>query len=387
MIEVILAKGKGRRVEQGHPWVYDNEIEKVSGEPEAGELVKVFNFKNAFIGIGYYNAASTIRVRILSRREETIDYDFIYARLAEAKALRERVGYSENYRLVFSEADFLPGLVIDKFGKVLVIQSLTAGIEKRLPDITKALLKLFTPTSIVARNDVPVRTLEGLDEYKSHLHGNQKQLVIDELGVKFKIDLIEGQKTGFFLDQKENRLALNGLVENASVLDAFTYTGSFALFAAKFGAASVEGYDASEQAVVQATRNAQLNKFEQCEFKVANAFDLLPELLKQGKKYDVVILDPPAFTKSRKNMESAVRGYKEINLRGMKLVKPGGYLLTFSCSHYMPSLLLRDTIQSAAVDAGKTLRQIQILQQAKDHLVHWAVPETEYLKGFLLQVN
>jgi len=388
MKEVQLARGKGRRVENGHPWVYDNEIEHVNGgEPQAGELVKVFNFKNQFIGIGYFNAASTIRVRIISRVDEAVDANFFYNKLAAAKAMRERVGYKENYRLVFSEADLLPGLVIDKFGKVLVLQSLTAGIEKHLPDITQALLKLFTPTSIIARNDVPVRTLEDLEEYKKHLHGNQKQHVIDEHGVKFKLDLIEGQKTGFFLDQKENRLALKDIVKYAEVLDAFTYNGSFALFAAHFGAALVEGYDVSEQAVLQSTRNAQLNGFEQCTFKVANAFDLLPDLLKQGRKYDVVILDPPAFTKSRKNMESAVRGYKEINLRGMKLVKPGGYLLTFSCSHFMPAELLRETIQSAAVDAGKTLRQIQFLQQAKDHPVHLAVPETEYLKGFLLQVS
>jgi len=388
MKEVQLARGKGRRVENGHPWVYDNEIEHVTdGEPEAGEFVKVFNFRNQFIGIGYYNAASTIRVRIVTRTDETVDAAFFYDKLAAAKAMRERVGYKENYRLVFSEADLLPGLVIDKFGKVLVLQSLTAGIEKHLPDITRALLKLYTPTSIIARNDVPVRTLEGLEEYKKHLHGNQKNLVINELGVKFHLDLIEGQKTGFFLDQKENRLALKDIVIDADVLDAFTHNGSFALFAAHFGAKTVEGYDVSEPAIVQSTRNAQLNGFANVTFKAGNAFDVLPDLLKHSKKYDVVILDPPAFTKSRKNVDSATRGYKEINLRGLKLVKPGGYLLTFSCSHFMPAETLRETVFQAALDAGKTIRQIQFLQQAKDHPVHWAVPETEYLKGFLLQVD
>jgi 23S rRNA (cytosine1962-C5)-methyltransferase len=388
MKEIQLARGKGRRVEQGHPWVYDNEIEHVNGgKPEAGEIVKVFNFKNQFIGSGYYNAASTIRVRILTRIDETVDAAFFYKKLAEAKAMRERVGYKENYRLVFSESDMLPGLVIDKFGKVLVLQSLTAGIEKHLPDITTALLKLYTPTSIIARNDVPVRALEGLEEYKKHLHGNQKNLVINELGVKFQLDLIEGQKTGFFLDQKENRLALKDICKGADVLDAFTYNGSFALFAALFGAKSVEGYDVSEAAIVQSTRNAQLNGITTVTFKAGNAFDVLPDLLKHGKKYDVVILDPPAFTKSRKNVDSATRGYKEVNLRGLKLVKPGGYLLTFSCSHFMPTELLRETVFQAAVDAGKTVRQIQFLQQAKDHPVNWAVPETEYLKGFLLQVD
>lgn len=388
MDTVILGKAKGRRVEAGHPWVYANEIEKVNGSPEAGAIVDVLNDKKQFIGRGYFNAVSQITVRILTRdKKEQVDIAFFRKKLEQCHAYRQKLKYTENYRLVFGEADFLPGLVIDKFGEFYVIQTLSAGMDKWKRVCADILLQDFHAAGVYERNDVPVRKLEGLEETAGFLSDPfPTKFMIDEYGVKFEVDVAEGQKTGFFLDQKENRLAIRNIVAGSDVLDCFTYTGSFALFARSFGAKSVTALDISEDALQLAVRNAALNGFGDIQFIAANAFDSLPEWVREGKQYDVVILDPPAFTKNRKGIENALKGYKEINLRGMKLVRPGGFLVTFSCSHFISVDLFYSMVASAAADAGKTIREIQYLSQAKDHPIVWGIDETHYLKGLILQV-
>ncbi len=386
---VTLARGKGRRSEAGHPWIYGNEVNTISGTPEPGEIVDVVNYKNDFIGKGYYNPASQIVVRLLTRDEkEIINEEFFFNRLKQCKEYRERIGYRENYRLVFGEADFLPALVIDKFEDYFVLQTLALGMDKWKQQIVNVIAQLYSPKGIYERNDVPVRKLEGMSEVKGFLSESfpANNILIDECGVKFSIDLENGQKTGFFLDQKENRLSLKDIVTDASVLDCFTYTGSFALFAARFGAKSVLGLDISESAIQQANVNTKLNDFESiCHFQTANAFDAMPQWVKERKQFDVVILDPPAFTKNRAGTEAAVRGYKEVNRRAMQLLKPGGFLFTFSCSHFMSPQLFFETVESAAHDAHKTIRQVSYLYQAKDHPIVWSIDETNYLKGFVLQ--
>ncbi len=385
---IKLGRGKGYRVEQGHPWIYNNEIECIDEGVENGELVNVFNFKNQFIGCAYFNAHSQISARILTRHQQTIDEDFFEQRIRLARTQREALGYTSNYRLVFGEADQLPGLIIDKFGDYFVLQILTLGMEPWKQCITRILQKIFFPKGIYERNDVPVRTLEGLHEQKGFLSKPfDTRIKIVEDNIRFCLDLAEGQKTGFFLDQKENRRVLQNICRNADVIDCFTYTGSFALYAAHYGATSICAYDVSEWAVKQANENALLNKYNQCSFECANAFDILPEKIKNGDQYDIVILDPPAFTKSRKNIHSAMRGYKEINLRGLKLTRSNGFLMTYSCSHFISDELFFHTLREAAHDAGRLIKRVQYLQQAKDHPALFDVPETQYLKGYLVIVE
>ena len=389
MTKVTLKKGNYQRIFSGHPWVYANEIGSVSTSITPGEIIEVMDFRNRFVGRGYYNAKSQITVRLLTRKEEEqIDEAFFRKRLLECFEYRQKLGFRDNYRLVFGESDFLPGLIIDKFGNYFVIQTLSLGMDCWKATIVKVLMSLFAPSGIYERNDVPVRKLEGLQEQKNFLtEPFATKMEIDEQGVKFMIDVENGQKTGFFLDQKENRLALKHIVKDAEVLDCFCYTGSFSLFAAHFGAKNVLGLDVSESAVAQATENAGINGFEtRCRFEAANAFDLLPQWAKEKKQFDVVILDPPAFTKNRAGIEAAARGYKEINLRAMKLIRKGGFLLTFSCSHFMEPGLFFEMISAAADDSGKIIRQVAFLSQSKDHPIVWNIEETNYLKGFLLQV-
>lgn len=387
-MQVILQKGKGRRVEEGHPWVYGNEIETISGEPATGDIVDVYNFRKDFIGRGYINSLSQITVRLLTRvKDEVIDKSFFRKRLLQCREYRHTLGYTQNYRLTFGEGDMLPALVIDKFNAIYVLQTLSAGMDKWKQTIAEILLEDFGAAGVYERNDVPVRTLEGLTEQKGFLSAPfPTRFVMEEEGVKFNVDVDAGQKTGFFLDQKDNRLAIQHIVHNKQVLDCFTYTGSFALFAAHFGAAEVTALDISADAIAMMEDNAALNGFTQIKSVCANAFDILPQWVKEGKQFDTVILDPPAFTKNRKGIENAVKGYKEINLRGIRLVKPGGFLATFSCSHFMDVNLFYDTVSSAAKDAGRTVREVQFLNQAKDHPVVWGVAETHYLKGLILQI-
>ena len=387
-MQVILQKGKGRRVENGHPWVYGNEIDKIEGNPQTGDIVEVYNFRNEFIGKGYINQLSQITVRLLTRdKSENIDKSFFRERLLTCKTYRTTLNYIENYRLVFGEADFLPALVIDKFNDVYVIQTLSAGMDRWKKIITEILMEDFGASGVYERNDVPVRKLEGLEEIKGFLSPvTATQFVINEKGVNFFLDIENGQKTGFFLDQKENRMAIQQIVKDKTVLDCFTYTGSFALFAAYYGAKNVTALDISADAIALANKNIGLNDFTNITTICENAFDVLPVWAKEGKQFDVVILDPPAFTKNRKGIENAVKGYKEINLRGIKLVKPGGFLVTYSCSHFMDVNLFYDTIASAATDAKRTVREVQFLTQSKDHPIVWGVEETNYLKGLVLQI-
>ncbi len=389
MSKVILIKGKHQRILSGHPWVYGNQIETVQGIVEPGEIVEVYDGKKFFLGKGYYNEKSQIRIRLLTRqREEEINKNFFKRRITSCWNYRKQLGYIENYRLVFGEADFLPALVIDKFGDLFVIQTLSLGMDRWKTTIATVLEELFSPKGIYERNDVPVRKLEGLTEQKNFLSAPfPTKFEINEDGVKLFVDVENGQKTGFFLDQKENRKALQFISEGANILDCFCYTGSFALFAAKFGARHVLGLDVSESAVAQAKENALLNNFENiCEFQTANAFDELPQWVKEKKIFDVIILDPPAFTKNRSGIEAASRGYKEINLRAMKLIRKGGFLVTFSCSHFMEPGVFFEMISQAASNAGKTIRQVAYLSQSKDHPIVWNIEETSYLKGFVLQV-
>lgn len=386
--KITLAKGKGFRVESGHPWVYDNEIASAEGNPNSNDIVDVFNFKNVFLGKGFYSPSSKIRVRICSRIEnDVIDKKFFRTRLLGCRKYRQQLGLTNNYRLVFGEGDFLPSLVIDKFNDVYVIQTLSAGMDHFKKMIADILMEDFGAKGVYERNDAPVRQLENLEQIQGFLSDPfETKMIINENGVQFELDIAQGQKTGFFLDQKENRNLIEPFVKGANVLDCFSYTGSFSLFAAKFGASSVLGLDISGEALLQAKRNAELNQIKTCSWIEANAFDVLPVWAKEQKQFDTVILDPPAFTKTRSNIHSAVRGYREINLRGMKIVKPGGFLITFSCSHFMMSDLFLKTIKDAASDAGKTIRQVSWLSQAKDHPILWPVEETSYLKGLILQV-
>lgn len=389
MKKIHLKKNKDHRLLSGHLWVFAGEIESQDKGIVSGDEVDVFSSRGHFLARGIYNQTSQIRVRVLTRDvHQEINSTFIHERILQAWLFRQKIGYGENCRVVFGESDFLPGLIVDKFGDVLSVQIFSLALEKFKDDVFKSLQEIFSPRAIFERSDIAVRKLEGLEERKVLVCGQLSDVtVIDERGVKFFVDIENGQKTGFFLDQKENRLALKTFVKDAEVLDCFTYTGSFALFAAHFGAKKVTALDISGAAVAAARRNAELNGLASvCEFIEANAFDLLKEWSVAGRQFDVIILDPPAFTKTRTQINSAVRGYKEINLRALKMIKPGGFLITCSCSHFMHPGLFRDVIQSAAIDASRTVREIVYQTQAKDHPYLWAMPETLYLKFYVLQV-
>lgn len=384
-----LYKGKGKRAENGHPWIYTDEIEQYDGDYTNGDIVEVYNFRGNFIGKGYVNDVSKITIRIMTRDiDEEIDEGFFARRLERAWNYRQKVIDTSSCRFVFGEADFLPGLIIDKYEDYYVIQSLALGIDRYKDIIVKLLKENYGAKGIFERSDVNVRELEGMEQYKGFLTEPFDTTVqIQENGVKYYVDLENGQKTGFFLDQKENRAAIKRFCKNASVLDCFTHTGSFALNAALGGASSVLGIDVSQHAVDSAQKNAELNGLTDIvSFECHNAFNVLPEWAREGRKFDVVILDPPAFTKSRETIKGAARGYKEINLRGIKMVNPGGFLMSCSCSHFMDQELLKETIADAAKDAHRTLRQVEVRAQAPDHPVLLNSDESNYLKFFIFQV-
>lgn len=384
-----LHKGMGRKAENGHPWIYTNEIEGYDGTYENGDIVEIYNFKNSFIGKGYINDLSKITIRMMTRDiNEEIDETFFRTRLHNAWEYRKKVIDTSSCRFLFGEADFVPGLIIDKYDDYYVIQSLALGIDKYKDIVVKILQEDFEAKGVYERSDVKVRELEGMEQIKGFLTEpfNTKIQMIEN-GVKYTVDIENGQKTGFFLDQKENRHAIHKICKDADVLDCFTHTGSFALNAGVAGAKSVLGLDISQLAVDEATRNSELNGLSDIvKFECHNAFDVLPQWVKEGRKYDVVILDPPAFTKSRSTINSAVRGYKEINLRGIKMVKPGGFLITCSCSHFMNPDLFKDTIADAAKDARRMLRQVEFRTQASDHPILWNSDESYYLKFYIFQV-
>jgi 23S rRNA (cytosine1962-C5)-methyltransferase len=390
MIKVYLNKKISKRVADGHPWIFSNEIDRVDGNVAGGEIVTVFTHDNKFIGRGYINPKSQITVRVLTRdKNDEINEDFFYKRILQCWEYRRKIGYIENCRLVFGEADSLPQLIIDKFNDHLVIQTLALGIDVWKPAIVNALNKIFSPKGIYERNDVPVRELEGMTQQKGFLSGSfDPNIVIKENGLRFNVDIENGQKTGYFLDQQDNRRAIQHIVKGADVLGAFTYTGTFEIHAASYGARSVLGFDISESAVEQANKNAALNGLENiCRFQSANAFDVLKQWSKEDRRYDVVMLDPPAFTKSRETIQKAIAGYKEINLRGMKLLKPGGFLVTSSCTSLVSSEMFLETIEMAAKDAKRKLRQVCFQTQAPDHPIIRGVENTQYLKFLIVEVQ
>ncbi|MNU24723.1 Ribosomal RNA large subunit methyltransferase I [compost metagenome] len=389
MAKIFLNKKISSRIADGHPWIFNNEIGDEVGAYESGDIVDVFSSNGSFVGKGYINPLSQIKVRLLTRKQEEINDEFFLHKIQKAWAYRQRLGYIENCRLIFGEADDLPALIIDKFNDYFVIQTMSLGIERWKGAIVKALNTIFKPKGIYERNDVPVRELEGMEQVKGFLSDPfDTNIIINENGLKFHVDIVNGQKTGYFLDQQDNRRAIAPVVKDAEVLEAFCYTGTFANHAARYGAKSVLGLDISDKAIDTARRNAELNGFSDiCSFECVNAFDVLKKWVKEGRRFDTVMLDPPAFTKSRANIQKAVTGYKEINLRGMKLLKPGGFLVTASCTNLVPPDMFLKTIEAAAKDAKKQIRQVTWQTQAADHPIVWNVPNTQYLKFLIVEVN
>ncbi len=391
---VTLKKGEGRTLKAGGAWVYDNEIESILGSFENGDVVTVHDFDGYCMGCGYINTRSKITVRLLSRRKDAvIDEAFLEQRVRDAWEYRRQTIDTSSCRVIFGEADFLPGIVVDKFSDVLVVESLALGIDRWKVTIVNALKKVMAEDGIhirgvYERSDARVRRQEGMERVKGFIgEPFDTKVEILENGVRYMVDVEEGQKTGFFLDQKNNRAAIHPFCRGKKVLDCFTHTGSFALNAGIAGADSVLGVDASQVAIEQAEENARLNHLEEkVRFQCADVFELLPELERAGEKYDVVILDPPAFTKSRSSVKNAVKGYREINLRGLKLVGDGGFLVTCSCSHFMEPELFSKTLREAAAGAHKRLRQVEFRTQACDHPILWAADQTYYLKFYIFQV-
>lgn len=395
MATAILKKGEGRLLKSGGMWIYDNEISKIDGTFENGDIIKVVDYDGYPMGKGFINEHSKIRIRMLTRNPAIeIDDDFLRRRLKNAWEYRKKTVDTSSCRIVFGEADFLPGMVIDKFSDVLVVESLALGIDRLKEKIITLLKEILSEDGIeirgvYERSDAKVRLQEGMERYKGFIGTPfDTTVLIEENGVKYQVDVENGQKTGFFLDQKYNRKAIQRLCKDAKVLDCFTHTGSFALNAGLGGAKSVLGVDASELGVHQAEINAQLNGLEQTvRFQCADVFELLPQLERQGETFDVIILDPPAFTKSQNSVKNAVRGYREINLRAMKLLRDGGYLATCSCSHFMTYELFTKTIHQAAQNVHKRLRQVEFRTQAPDHPILWSADESYYLKFYIFQVT
>lgn len=392
---VHIKKGEARSLKAGGMWIYDNEIARIEGEFENGDMVKVLDFDGYVLGSGFINTRSKLTVRMMSRKKDAvIDENFIEMRVRNAWEYRKATVDTSSCRLIFGEADFLPGIVIDKFSDILVVESLAFGIDRWKPVILEKLKKVLLEDAIsirgiYERSDAKVRLQEGMERYKGFIgEPFDTRVEIVENGVRYLVDVKDGQKTGFFLDQKYNRLAIQKLCKGKRVLDCFTHTGSFALNAAVSGASEVLGVDASELGITQARQNAELNGVSgTTSFLCADVFELLPSLEHNGEKFDVVILDPPAFTKSRNSVKNAVKGYREINMRGLKLVKDGGFLATCSCSHFMTPELFTRTIREAAGSVHKRLRQVEYRTQAADHPILWSGDESSYyLKFYIFQV-
>jgi len=391
---VKLKKGEGRVLKSGGMWVFDNEIDAITGDFEDGDIVEVHDFDGYYMGVGFINRKSKITVRIMSRKKgQEIDEQFIEKRVRNAIEYREKTVDMSSCRIIFGEADFLPGIVVDKFSDVLVVESLALGIDRFkliIIDKIKMVLKEMNINirGVYERSDAKVRTLEGMERMKGFIGEEfDTKVEIIENGIKYFVDVQDGQKTGFFLDQKYNRAAIKPMCKGAKVLDCFTHTGSFALNAGMGGAKSVLGVDASELGIAQARENAEVNGLSDVvKFECADVFELLPQLENDGEKFDLIILDPPAFTKSRNSIKNAVKGYKEINLRAMKLINDGGFLATCSCSHFMDTELFTKTIAEAARNVHKRLRQIEFRTQAPDHPILWSADESLYLKFYIFQV-
>ena len=388
MAKIVMKKGEEQRIQLGHPWIFDNEVKTIDGSFEPADIVEVFDFKDRFLGRGYINPRSKILVRLLTREHEEINKEFFRKKIIQAWEYRKKLVDTKSCRVIFGEADFLPALIVDKFGDYLSIQTLSLGIEKYKDIIVELLDEILEPKGIYERNDVKIREKEGLQQKKGFIKGPFDTTVeIIENEVKMLVDIENGQKTGYFLDQRENRAALKPFVKDARVLDTFTHTGGFALHAAYYGAKEVTAVDISEHAIEYVKRNAEINGLQdKVKGVVGNVFDVLKEYQTANEKFDVVILDPPAFCKTKSAVEGAYRGYKDINLRGMKILKPGGFLVTCSCSHYMYPGLFMEMIQDAAMDARKIVRQVEFRTQAKDHPVLYGSDESMYLKCVIMQV-
>ena len=391
---VTLKKGEGRTIKSGGAWVFDNEIDTITGRFKNGDLVTVHDFDGYPMGSGFINQNSKIRIRMMTRKaDQEIDHAFLTMRVKNAWEYRKTTVDTSSCRIIFGEADFLPGLVIDKYEDVLVVECLALGMEQFKETIVSLLKEILaadgiTIRGVYERSDANERTKEGLPKVKQFIGEEfDTNVEIVENGVHYMVDVVNGQKTGFFLDQKYNRLAMQRICKGKKVLDCFTHMGTFALNAGIAGASEVTGLDISEYAVAQAEANARLNHLENTvHFRCANVLDKLPKLAAAGEKYDVVILDPPAFTKSREATKNAIKGYREINMKGLKLVKDGGYLATCSCSHFMTQELLAKTVKEAAKATHKRLRQVEFRTQAPDHPILWAADESYYLKFYIFQV-
>jgi len=390
MLAIRLKKNEDRRIKNGHPWVFSNEIERIEGEKGPGVAAELYDAGGALLGSGYYNPHSLIAFRLLSRKREDIDsVEFYEGRIRAALSHREAIypGLT-TFRVVYGESDFLPGLVVDKYADCLSLQLLSAGMERRRDLLLEALQRIFSPKGVIARNDVAVRTLEGLEEKVELLAGDIPELVeMEENGLRFMVNLRHGQKTGGFLDQKQNHLLLKEISPGHHVLDCFCYSGSWGVHAGSFGASSVLGLDISAQAVAMAGRNAELNGLaDRVRFEECDAFDRLRSLKFEGKRYGVVVMDPPAFVKNRRSIAEATKGYLTVNRRALELLEPGGYLITCSCSYHMGREPFREMLVQASRLARRDVRLVATCSQAPDHPVLLSFPESEYLKCFVLQV-
>ncbi|MBI3990888.1 MAG: class I SAM-dependent rRNA methyltransferase [Candidatus Omnitrophica bacterium] len=388
---IILKEGKDASLKAGHPWIYRSMIKSADGNPEPGEVIKIKSSRGRFLGMGLYNPKSEITVRVITHNDEPVDKEFLKNRILTANSKRKEIPEKTNaYRIISSEADFLPGLIVDRYGEILSIQTLSLGMEKFKEIIADLLIELTGIENIYERNDAPVRKMEGLEITKGILRGNfTPRTDVIENNIVFGVDLESGHKTGLYCDQRENRQALKEIVYGKEVLDCFCYTGGFGLYAKHYGASKALGIDISESAIKMASENLRKNKMDDSTvaFETGNGFDALRKFDKEKREFDVIILDPPSFTKNRESLEGAIRGYKEINLRALKILRPGGYLITFSCSYYINEELLLDIITSAAKDAHRPAFLVRILKQSLDHPVLLTVPETYYLKGFIIQTG
>ncbi|MFN3393701.1 MAG: class I SAM-dependent rRNA methyltransferase [Candidatus Thermochlorobacter sp.] len=390
MKQIFLRKNEERRLRSGHQWVFSNELLDVDKTIANGDVVALYSFTKQFLGIGFFNRHSLIAYRHLSAHEEPIDQAFFERRLDTAWQLRNRLypeSLTNTFRLVHGESDYLPGLVVDKFADVLSVQTFSVGMEVRLDTICAALVKCFSPQAIVLRNESELRKLEGLEQYSHLAFGELAGSVeIVDAGIKYAVDVLHGHKTGFFLDQRENRKRIRPFAKGARVLDVFTSDGGFALNALYAGAREVVAIDASADALTRAQRNAALNGFQNFCTRQGDAFLLLEEMLQDGERFDLVILDPPSLTKSKKNVESATKAYRKLNRLGLLLVKSGGYLATASCSHHVSESEFLNILAQAAADAKRSVKILERATQAPDHPILPAMPETQYLKFALLHV-
>ncbi len=387
---MVLRPGRDVRIRQGHLWVFRTEIAAIEGEPADGDVVAVVNARGRVLGAGFLNRQSLITVRLLTEGDRDVDEALLRSRLERALAFRQKVvSGTTAYRLVYGEGDLLPGLIVDRYADVLVMQTLTLGMDRRKALLADLLRDLVGPRAIYERNDPAVRRLEGLPRQAGWIAGGgATEVEVEEDGARFVVDIARGQKTGFFLDQRENRVHVAGMAPGGEVLDCFAYTGAWGIHAARRGAARVTGVEISEEAVALATRNAALNDVaDRCQFTCGNAFDELRRLAQAGARFDMVVLDPPAFVKTREALASGLAGYKEVNLRAFKMVRPGGWVVTCSCSYHVDERQFLSTVLEAARDARRDVRLVESRSQARDHPVHLAMPETRYLKCLILEVG